>query len=92
MSPSAARAATRWTGVPFTRDLSVLDPRLHARARRGVDAREMPAQHEIEAPPGVAPVRGEGVDGHATLFTVRVQPFRLKPEATRGDLIVQWRA
>ena len=38
---------------------SVRDPRLDARAGRGVDVGEMPAEHEVEPPPGVAAIGGE---------------------------------
>ena len=87
----AERGAGRDTvdGRAVHADHAVLDPRLHARARGGFDAGEMAAQHEIEAPPGVATVRGERVEGHGTLFTVCLHllwGFRLQAEVPRATL------
>ena len=40
-------------------DLPVFNPDLNLRSRRRGDVREMAPQHEIETPPGVAPIRDD---------------------------------
>ena len=44
-------------GRPVHGDAPLLDPGLHARARRRVDVGQVPAEHQIETPAGITAVR-----------------------------------